>query len=103
VPGVVVDVVWRGSSSESRAHPKVAFTDHRGLERTVVGATGTDGPPLPGKRLDVWYDPQDDTVEPVVTNDWRGVFVPVLAIVVGGFFLLLVLFGIYSVLTAPGR
>ncbi|MEL7976426.1 DUF3592 domain-containing protein [Isoptericola sp. F-RaC21] len=100
VTGEVVDVVWRGSGQHSRGHPKVAFTDRHGVERTVVGETGTDGPPLPGTRLKVWYDPLDDTVPPVVTNDWRGVFVPVLAIVVGGFFLAFVGFALSSLLTS---
>lgn len=101
VTGEVVDVVWRGSGQHSRGHPKVAFTDHRGTERTVVGATGTDGPPLPGARLKVWYDPQDETVEPVITNDWRGVFVPVLAILVGGGFLAFVALALSSLLNPP--
>jgi hypothetical protein len=97
VTGVVTDVVWRGSSTRhQQGYPVVTFTDHRGVEREAVGTTGTDGPPLPGKKLGVWYDPLDESVEPVVTGDWRATFMTVLVLAVGGFFLVFGIAGIAS-------
>lgn len=88
-PGVVLgsqfqNTIERGPSGPSgHFYPSVEFTDRHGRRRRFTDSVGTNVRPAAGRRVTVWYDPDDPDAEPVIMSTARRFFLPAVFGVVG--------------------
>ncbi len=82
--GVIVGEQVRSITGDLYGMPVVEFTDHTGARRSFVHPAGTNLPaPTPGRRVPVWYDPDDPDKAPEIHRELVASAMPYLFLVVG--------------------